>query len=351
LVQWTFDEGAGTVDALDTGADPDTTGVLGSTATRTTDTPGGGAGFSLDISAAGAGTSIVDGGNPLEVDGLDQFTFSTWVKVTGATDYNEGGSGNVRLLAKQSGGLFDGFSWHIALPQGDGTQPPRSNNAFTSGLFIGGETAFAFAYASENILDRGGDWLFLAVSYDGNATADNTKYYIGDETTPVSQLGTTVTINAGPVFPTNTSNGGVADARFAIGLTDAAPTADTSVTGFMDDVRAYDSILDLTALEAVRLDNLPPDPGDLTGDYNNDGTVDAGDYPVWRDNLGGTATLPNDDTPGMVTQEDYDAWRANFGSTAGAGSGAVPEPSALALGLLGSMVVAGGVRRAKRRLP
>lgn len=62
----------------------------------------------------------------------------------------------------------------------------------------------------------------------------------------------------------------------------------------------------------------------LTGDYNNNGTVDAADYVLWRN--GGP--LQNDPTPG-VQPEDYGAWRANFGRTAGAGfgAGAVPEPA------------------------
>ncbi len=44
----------------------------------------------------------------------------------------------------------------------------------------------------------------------------------------------------------------------------------------------------------------------LPGDYNNDGTVDAADYAVWRNNLGSPNSLPNDDTPG-VDQADYAA--------------------------------------------
>ena len=53
----------------------------------------------------------------------------------------------------------------------------------------------------------------------------------------------------------------------------------------------------------------------LPGDYNNDGTVDAADYTVWRDNLGSTQFLPNDITPDVVDQSDYDVWFANFGAT------------------------------------
>ena len=70
----------------------------------------------------------------------------------------------------------------------------------------------------------------------------------------------------------------------------------------------------------------------LPGDYNQNGTVDAADYTVWRDNLGSGAALPNDDSPG-VDQDDYIRWKTNFAQTSGGGSGgvnatsAVPEPS------------------------
>ncbi|TWT75656.1 hypothetical protein Pla123a_31660 [Posidoniimonas polymericola] len=58
---------------------------------------------------------------------------------------------------------------------------------------------------------------------------------------------------------------------------------------------------------------------DLPGDFNMDGTVDAADYTVWRDN------------PGTYTQADYDTWAANYGATlnVGGAAGAVPEPTAL----------------------
>jgi hypothetical protein len=75
----------------------------------------------------------------------------------------------------------------------------------------------------------------------------------------------------------------------------------------------------------------------LAADYNNDGTVDAADYVVWRKNLGSSLTLPNDDTPG-VGPDDYARWRTNFGRAASAASGttgsasaAVPEPTTLSM--------------------
>ena len=63
----------------------------------------------------------------------------------------------------------------------------------------------------------------------------------------------------------------------------------------------------------------------LPGDFNNDGTVDAADYVVWRKTDG--------------TQAGYNTWRTHFGQTAGSGSGAganaaVPEPSTLVMLIL-----------------
>jgi hypothetical protein len=93
----------------------------------------------------------------------------------------------------------------------------------------------------------------------------------------------------------------------------------------------------------------------LTGDYNQNGVVDADDYTVWRDNLGVNVALPNEDptqTPGWVTPEDYDVWKTHFGEAAGTGAIAshvadvgVPEPAALELAL----VAAAGMVRLRRR--
>jgi hypothetical protein len=66
----------------------------------------------------------------------------------------------------------------------------------------------------------------------------------------------------------------------------------------------------------------------VPGDFNNDGTVDASDYVMWRKMDG--------------TQAEHDAWRANFGTFLNAGSGstlpsaeslpaAVPEPETTVL--------------------
>lgn len=68
-------------------------------------------------------------------------------------------------------------------------------------------------------------------------------------------------------------------------------------------------------------------PGNLTGDYNNNGIVDAADYTVWRDNLGSFTTLPGDTTPGFVSQSDYTVWKSNFGAVGSAATTSIPEPA------------------------
>jgi T5SS/PEP-CTERM-associated repeat protein len=76
----------------------------------------------------------------------------------------------------------------------------------------------------------------------------------------------------------------------------------------------------------------------IAGDYNADGTVNAADYTVWRDNFGSTTVLPNDPSGGTIGVTQYNTWRSNFGSSnsgsAHATALSVPEPATLPLALL-----------------
>lgn len=89
----------------------------------------------------------------------------------------------------------------------------------------------------------------------------------------------------------------------------------------------------------------------LSGDYNDDGLVDARDYLVWRERLGETFELPNEGpgmTPGQVSVEDYHVWVAHYGesvgSAAGSGESFVPEPTGAILLLIGMVTALGGRR-------
>lgn len=68
----------------------------------------------------------------------------------------------------------------------------------------------------------------------------------------------------------------------------------------------------------------------LSGDFNNDGVVDAADYTVWRANLGAadeSSLNGNGNGTNGVDEADFALWRSNYGSTSGGSSiASVPEP-------------------------
>jgi hypothetical protein len=85
------------------------------------------------------------------------------------------------------------------------------------------------------------------------------------------------------------------------------------------------------------------------GDFNGDGAVDAEDYTVWRDHLGGDPAALNGNGTGAATvvAADYDLWKTNFGMGAGSGGiagGAVPEPTSAMLMLIALVGLAAGRR-------
>jgi hypothetical protein len=79
---------------------------------------------------------------------------------------------------------------------------------------------------------------------------------------------------------------------------------------------------------------IPPNFFSVSGDYNHNGVVDAGDYTVWRTTVQSTNLTADGDENGRVDQGDYAIWRANFGKLNGsatAASVAVPESSSTIL--------------------
>jgi hypothetical protein len=96
----------------------------------------------------------------------------------------------------------------------------------------------------------------------------------------------------------------------------------------------------------------------LSGDFNDDGIVDAADYTVWRDTLGQTGqdlaadfTGPSGTPDGVVDSLDYQVWLDHFGETsagsAAGSAGAVPEPSSIAILAIGCLMLIceRGIRR------
>jgi autotransporter-associated beta strand protein len=95
--------------------------------------------------------------------------------------------------------------------------------------------------------------------------------------------------------------------------------------------------------------------GVLAGDYNQNGVVDAADYTVWRDNLGTSGPLPNDQLSGPIGQAHYQQWKNNFGATLGSassgGAAAVPEPASVGLAIMGCAMIVIVARRHRRAMP
>jgi endoglucanase len=73
----------------------------------------------------------------------------------------------------------------------------------------------------------------------------------------------------------------------------------------------------------------------LTGDYDNNGVVDANDYAVWQNSFGqtGAGLTADANVDGIVDAADYTIWRdhANVGGAGSLAGGAVPEPNSLVL--------------------
>jgi hypothetical protein len=83
-------------------------------------------------------------------------------------------------------------------------------------------------------------------------------------------------------------------------------------------------------------------PAGVVGDYNNDGSVDGGDYSTWRNNVGGPSGSifnrdPNNGS-GAIGEADYISWKRNYGRTAPGGGGMAliaddPQPASAASAL------------------
>ena len=185
---------------------------------------------------------------------------------------------------------------------------------------------YTVSSADGALLPGNGDWLSLddqdAVGgnwYEANASATRVSEL---QASGVTTLSPNTTLNLGTLWDTASAD----DLVFEFLL-----------SGETDPMAGVVLYAELPTIEGI------------VGDYNDDGTVDAADYTVWRDNVGG-ATLTNRDpqNAGTIGEDDYLSWKAHFGETAGSGSllaaGAVPEPASWML-----LCVSGALTLAVRR--
>lgn len=166
---------------------------------------------------------------PTEVNALTSFTVQGWFKTDGSLIAGNANiftvNGNMSLIATASGQI----SLNV-----DGT----SRQSATGGY------------------NTNSTWTFFAVTYDGTVSATpNVKFYVGNTTTGVTQLGTTATNDSGTVGGTS----GI----LAIGN---SAGGDRGFDGLLDNIRLFGSktdatgVLTLSELETIRVADITTVP-------------------------------------------------------------------------------------------
>jgi len=232
LLQYTFDEAStGTVAALDNGQAPAANGSFNGNSTRVGTTPNGYSLGAMDTNGGVDDDYVTTGSTPAKLNELTSFTLSAWINLQ--SDLSEFD----RVISMHtSGGGGTGFDFFFE----DGTLS----------LAVDANREFAdTSFAPET-----NTWHFLAVTYDGNASSSNLLFYTGQEGEAVTQLGSTLDLNEGPVDSTT------ADLR--VGGT-ARSGLNRTPDAWFDDVRVYDEVLSSSELDTVRQENLVPEPGSL----------------------------------------------------------------------------------------
>ena len=254
ILEYKFND-SGTTSAS-TGSDTTAVTLLNSSGVATDLHGGAGSGVSglsgdlaFDNTAStGMGTAGIggraNGGDINAVDGLSSFTILGWLKSPDSGD--TGSISGARLVEKnQNTNAQISLQYHRTAANGSlsltlGTSSSTATTAFSTG------TSTLGALSS---------WVFFAVTYDGTAATSNLRFYVGNTSVSVTQLGTTQDFDKGSLNA-NTAN-------FIIGnLNGNSRPWD----GYMDNVRVYGAtsgtggVLSSSALESIRAADAVPEP-------------------------------------------------------------------------------------------
>jgi hypothetical protein len=224
LIDYNFDEGSGTA--------VNNSGTLGDAADGTltgsfsTNTPSG-SGSSVQFSGSDATQGVSTSGVVAGLNGLSQVTGVLWLNLTAAPSVSD------RLISNSS--TNNGF---------DLTVIGVSGGNFTLAL----NTDNAVGTASSSISQNLNNWQFIAFTYDGTQTSNNLQFYLGTTSSSVAALGGAKTNNSGAL--------GTSTNPFQVGNT-ALTDLDRTPPALFDNVRIYDTVLDSTQLEAIRVATIP----------------------------------------------------------------------------------------------
>lgn len=262
--------------------------------------------FSFDNTLQTLLSRVHDPADPLPINKHPAFTITMWANVTGT------GQNDLRLLSE--GSLTD------------------NNPLFNIGTHSGGATGQLDSFLREPVNGNNGHPLSDSEPFDGTWhhigwTFENGVHtlYVDGAKDPV-EFPWPSFANIDPFPLDNTSIGGIQRAAQS-----------HWVTGLIDDVAMWDEVLSPAVLWGLANEAVGPDTtGEfLIGDFNVDDTVDLADFDIFVDNFRVGSTYPEGDInlDGSIDLHDFGAFVQAF--NASQGGAAVPEPSAIALMLLG----------------
>jgi hypothetical protein len=231
LLQYTFDDGSGAVNANDTGVPPPAVGLFSGSATRTSNTPNG-SGYALDVTTAGV-NDYVHCGDPAKLD--NSTTLSNAVTLTAWVNLQAAAVAKDRFMSKIS--TTGGFDLYFNNSSATSVNLDFNVNTTSGGCF-------------SSAINMSQQWVFVAVTYNATQTANNVLFYTGGTNTTATLLNTASLANG---LIKNSTN------EFRVGST-AASSSDRTPPAWIDDVRIYDSVLSPVDLETVRAQGGFPNP-------------------------------------------------------------------------------------------
>jgi hypothetical protein len=231
-LQYTFDNDLGNTYAADTGVAPQTNAnyyannngaTAASTISLTTNTPSG-YGYALNLVGANSGVNnFIQCGNPAKLNNIKNLTLTCWLNLQGDPALND------RIWDKTVTGPL-GWSFNFA------TGPATNISLF----FTANVSSGTFNSTGVNASNQ---WVFLALTFNGDAATNNLVLYAGSTTNAVSAVRTLTLAQT-----SLTNNAGL----FRMGST-AASGSDRTPPAWLDDVRVYaNAVLSAADLELVR---------------------------------------------------------------------------------------------------
>lgn len=237
VLRYVFDKGGA---QNDVGAAPGANGSLAGAATFISSSPALFTCGSLDLTGNGANHNyMTTGADVPKIDALPELTVTFWMNLRGAPAEDDclvSDSPSGYPPAGQGG-------WEIRTV-GGGSAPTASSFRLSFEVLqsFGGWNGYQGQMSPPINADH--RWVFVAVTYTSWLLQ---RYYIGDEATPVEQIGTDSYFS----YPLLDNT-----AELRVGSANTEPTIDRTPPAWIDDLRIYSRALSDRELDEVREENL-----------------------------------------------------------------------------------------------